>query len=70
MDQEDTVATLTSVDVGLAMSLILEKGLGWPFQAAGNLSLELNSWRLCGALEECQPSRVVSDWPQAAQRKP
>eukprot|EP00971_Amphidinium_carterae_P042433 834185-Amphidinium_carterae.1 len=38
MDRDDTVATLTSADVGLDMSLTLERGAGWRFLAVGNLN--------------------------------
>eukprot|EP00971_Amphidinium_carterae_P287574 5708294-Amphidinium_carterae.1 len=54
MDRADTAATPTSGAVGLATSLTQVRDPGWPFRAVGNRSLELN-------LEDCQPSRVVSD---------
>eukprot|EP00971_Amphidinium_carterae_P135646 2687497-Amphidinium_carterae.2 len=57
MDRDDTVATLTSVDVGLAMSLTQERGAGWRFLARAELLAVVR------ALEEseCQPRRVVND---------
>eukprot|EP00971_Amphidinium_carterae_P026216 516930-Amphidinium_carterae.1 len=47
MDRADTAATLTFVDVGLAMSLTLVIGAGF--------------LAVVRALEDCQPRRVVSD---------
>eukprot|EP00971_Amphidinium_carterae_P154552 3065095-Amphidinium_carterae.2 len=76
MGWADTVATtLTSRDVGLAMSLTLVKELGYLCSAVGNRSVfRAELLAVVRALEECQPLRVVSDCKsqaiQSSQRQP